>query len=312
MSGMDLMRGRVIRIRGAEYIVAGGFGEVACSLRGKFRLGESPEEVLPVVGDDVEIRVGQGANDRGRQGLVMGIGPRGSVFVRSDPSGRTKFKVIGANLDYVFIVVSVKEPSLKPRLIDRMIVSAEHGEMEPVVCINKVDLARDVATLKQIMVPYDDMGYRVVYCSAANGTGIEELRELMQGKTSMLVGPSGSGKTSIVNALQPNLTLRTGDVSGKTGKGKHTTSHFELHPLDFGGFIGDSPGVREFGISRIEPVELAHHFRDFGPHLGHCRFSSCTHSHEPECGIKEAVERGDISSDRYESYMRILESLPKE
>jgi ribosome biogenesis GTPase len=307
----DLKRGRVIRIRGAEYVVSSDIGEIHCSLRGKFRLGESPEEVLPVVGDDVELRLERGTDDRGGRGLIMGIGPRMSIFVRSDPSGRMKFRVIGANLDCVFIVVSVKQPQLKPRLVDRMIVSAEHGNMEPVICVNKIDLATDLAAVTGLMQPYTDMGYSVVYCSALDGRGIGELRELLQGRTSMLVGPSGSGKTSIVNALQPDIELKTRDVSGKTGKGKHTTSHFELHPLDFGGFLGDSPGVREFGVSRIEPVELARHFRDFGPYLGHCRFSSCTHSHEPECGIKEAVERGDISADRYESYMRILASLPK-
>lgn len=309
MLGGDFPRGRVIRIHGAIYVVLGGSGEVHCSLRGKFRLGKSLEEVLPVVGDDVEFRLEQSHDDRGQRGLIMGITPRKSVFVRSDPSGRMKFKVIGANLDYVFIVVSIKNPSLNTRLVDRMIVSAEHGEMEPVICVNKMDLAPDRAAVTAIMRPYVDMGYHVVYCSALDGMGLDEFRELLQGRTSMLVGPSGSGKTSIVNALQPDLELRTGIVSGKTGKGKHTTSHFELHPLDFGGFLGDSPGVREFGISRIAPVELARHFRDFRPHLGQCRFSTCTHSHEPGCGIKDAVEGGDISADRYESYIRILESI---
>ena len=307
----ELKNGRVIRIRGAEYFVAGHGGEVRCTLRGKFRLGESPEEVLPVVGDDVEYRLERSTDDRGERGLIMGIGPRHSLFVRSDPSGRMKFRVIAANLDRVFIVVSVKRPSLKPRLIDRMIVSAEHGNMEPVICVNKIDLAKDSEAVEGVMQPYTGMGYRVAYCSALEGTGIEELRGLLRDRTSMLAGPSGSGKTSIVNALRPGFELRTGDVSEKTGKGKHTTSHFELHALDFGGFLGDSPGVREFGISRIEPVELARYFRDFGPHLGRCRFASCTHSHEPQCGIKEAVERGDISADRYDSYIRILKSLPK-
>jgi len=312
MSEMDIARGRVIRIRGAEYIVSGPFGEVSCTLRGKFRLGESPEEVLPVVGDDVEIRIERSPDDRGGRGLVMGIGPRRSVFVRSDPSGRMRFRVIGANLDCVVIVSSVKNPQLKPRLVDRMIISAEHGGMEPVVCVNKIDLAQDSDAVESMMEPYRDMGYRVVYCSALEGTGISELRGLMKEKISMLVGPSGAGKTSIINALQPDLELRTGGVSGKTGKGKHTTSHFELHPLDFGGYLGDSPGVREFGISRIEPGELAQYFRDFRPHLGRCRFSTCTHSHEPECAIKEAVARGDITTSRYDSYMRILESLTEE
>lgn len=306
----DFPKGRVIRIRGADYIVSGDSGEVRCTLRGKFRLGENLEEVLPAVGDDVDYRAERSTDDRGQRGLIMGIAPRRSIFVRSDPSGRMKFRVVCANLEYVFIVVSIKNPQLKPRLVDRMIVSAEHGKMEPVICINKMDLAPDRTAVESIMQPYIEMGYHVVYCSALDGAGLDELRELLRGNTSMLVGPSGSGKTSIVNALQAGLELKTGGVSGKTGKGKHTTSHFELHPLDFGGFLGDSPGVREFGISRIEPVDLALYFRDFRPHFGRCRFSTCTHSHEPECGIKEAVERGDISTARYESYIRILDSLP--
>ena len=311
MQNGDNPHGRVIRIRGAEYVVSGESGEVTCSLRGKFRLGENPEEVLPVVGDDVEYRIERSPDDRGARGLIMGIAPRRSLFVRSDPSGRMKFRVIGANLDYVFIVVSVKKPELKPRLVDRMIVAAEHGHMEPVICINKIDLAPDIAVVERLMKPYSEMDYRVLFCSALDGRGLDGFRELLRGKISMLVGPSGSGKTSSVNSLQPGFELRTGGISGKTGKGKHTTSHFELHPLDGGGFLGDSPGVREFGIGRMEPLELAGCFRDFTPHLGNCRFSTCTHSHEPECGIKEAVERGDIYRERYDSYIRILESLAK-
>jgi ribosome biogenesis GTPase len=311
MIGEALPHGLIIRIHGSTYVVAGTGEEVRCSLRGRFRLGDSPEEVLPAVGDNVEFRLDRNPDHRETRGLIMGILPRRSVFTRSDPAGKMKYRVICANIDYVILVFSTKRPSLKTRLVDRMIVSAERGEMEPVVCVNKMDIAPDPGAVRDLMTPYVDMGYHVLFCSALKTSGLEELRELMKGKTSMLVGPSGAGKTSLIAALQPNLELKIGDVSRKTGKGRHTTSHFELHALDFGGYLGDSPGIREFGISGIPRGELDKYFRDFNPFLGRCRFATCTHSHEPACAVKDAVENGDISNYRYESYIRILDTLPE-
>ncbi len=241
--------------------------------------------------------------------MIMSVHPRSSVFARSGLSGKMDHKVIGANLDQVIIVVSTKKPTLKLRLIDRMIVAAEAGGMEPVVCVNKMDLIGDVDCLRRQLAPYEKMQYKVIFCSALRGTGLDVIRELMRFKSSIMVGSSGTGKTSLVAALQPDLKLVTGAVSDKTGKGRHTTTHFELHELDFGGYIGDTPGIREFGVSDVSKRELATHFRDFRPYLGTCRFSTCTHSHEPDCSVKEAVEEGTLSRDRYESYIRILDSI---
>jgi ribosome biogenesis GTPase len=303
-------RGRVIRIRGSTYVVSSGGEEIHCSLRGRFRLGESPEEVLPVVGDDVEFRGEKRPDPREQQGLIMRILPRRSVFTRSDPAGRMKYRVIAANLDCVVIVVSTQNPVMNTRLVDRMIISAERGGMEPVICVNKMDIARDPEDMKELMMPYHSIEYRILYCSALRMTGLTGLRDLMKDRASMMVGPSGSGKTSLITALQPDLELKIQDVSEKTGKGKHTTSHFELHALDFGGYIGDSPGIREFGISGVARNELGSYFREFAPYIGGCRFATCTHSHEPSCEIKEAVQSGAISAVRYESYLRILDTLP--
>ncbi len=312
MSEESLSRGVVTRIQGSIYVVSSGGGEVKCSLRGRFRLGDRPEEQLPVVGDDVDFRPEGSPDDRGARGMIMAVHPRSSVFARTDPTGKMDHKVIGANLDHVIIVVSTKKPTLKLRLVDRMIVAAEAGGMEPVVCVNKMDLIRDDDRLRKQLGPYEKMQYKVIFCSALRRTGLEDLRDLMRFKRSIMVGPSGTGKTSLVSALQPSLKLATGSVSEKTGKGRHTTSHFELHELDFGGYIGDTPGIREFGVTGVSGKELGSHFRDFQPYLGTCRFSTCTHSHEPGCAVKDAVEEGMLSRDRYESYIRILDSIDEQ
>jgi ribosome biogenesis GTPase len=309
VNGELLSRGVVTRIRGSIYVVSSGGGKVDCTVRGRFRIGDRPEELLPVVGDNVEFRVEKSPDDRGARGMIMSVLPRTSVFARSGPSGKMDHRVIGANLDQVIIVVSTKKPTLKTRLVDRMIVAAEAGGMEPVICVNKMDLVRDADRITRQMSPYEKIEYKVIYSSALRHTGLEGLRELMRFKRSMMVGPSGSGKTSLVAALQPDLKLATGSVSEKTGKGRHTTTHFELHELDFGGYIGDTPGIREFGVSGVEQKDLATFFRDFRPYLGSCRFSTCTHSHEPDCAVKQAVEEGALSTDRYESYLRILGSI---
>ena len=309
MSEESLSRGVVTRIRGSIYVVSSGGGGVQCLIRGRFRIGDRPGELLPVVGDNVEFKLESSPDDRGARGMIMSVLPRSSVFARSSSSGKLGHRVIGANLDQVIIVVSTKKPTLKLRLVDRMIVASEAGGMEPVVCVNKMDLIGDADRLRKQLAPYEKMQYKVIFCSALRGTGLDGLRKLMRFKSSIMVGPSGTGKTSLVAALQPGLKLVTGAVSEKTGKGRHMTTHFELHELDFGGHLGDTPGIREFGVSGVSERELGTHFRDFRPYLGTCRFSTCTHSHEPDCAVKEAVEKGTLSRDRYESYIRILDSI---
>lgn len=302
--------GFVIRILGADYYVASGDEEVRCSLRGRFRIDRCPEAVMPVVGDTVEFRREGSMDTRGPSGLILSILPRRSIFARSGSLGKKKYRILGANLDYVILVFAVRDPALNTRLLDRMLVAAECGTMDPVICINKKDLAEEPDRVHGSMAPYGELGYRVLFCSARSGEGLERLREIMVGKKSIMVGPSGSGKTSIVAALEPGIELRIARVSERTGKGRHTTTHFELHPLAGGGYLGDSPGIREFGIWGVSREELGGYFRDFKPFAGHCRFVGCTHSHEPGCAVKDAVESGSIRSGRHESYLRILEDLP--
>jgi len=300
--------GFVIRIKGAYYHVVSGRAEIPCVLRGKFRLDGHPEEVLPVVGDNVDFRMEGASASSGRTGMIVSVGERRSIFARSVSGGRRK-KILGANLDYVFLIHSVKRPDLNLRLLDRMIVSAEHGNIKPVICVNKIDLAGDREGLGEKMEPYREMGYPVYFCSAFTGAGIDSLSELMKDRKSLMAGPSGSGKTSIIARLEPDLEFRIGKVSEKSGKGRHTTTHFELHPLTSGGYLGDTPGIREFGIELVDKDSLQYFFRDFADYLGECRFSTCLHYREPECAVKLAVEKGEISEARYESYVKMLEDL---
>ena len=312
MDSYELQDGFVIRIKGANYYVVSGGMEVKCFLRGKFRISGDRDSVLPVVGDNVKFRKQGHSGLDDYAGLIVSVGERKSVFARSVSSGARRKKILGANLDYIFLVHSVIEPNLNLRFIDRMIVAAEYGGIESVICINKIDLSDDLDMLKKEMDSYINMGYKVLFCSAIENDGLEPLRELMKDKRSLMAGPSGAGKTSIISRLQPHLELKIGRISAKTGKGRHTTSHFELHPLSSGGYLGDTPGIREFGVSQIEKNELHLYFRDFRDFISQCRFSTCIHDREPGCAVKEAVKNGKISGKRYDSYIRILRDLSRD
>lgn len=309
MADERVFEGLLVRIAGAEYVVAGPGGDVPCVLRGKLRIAGTPGEVLPVVGDTVRARRDDGSDTRGARGVVLDLLPRRAVLARVDPSQRAGYRVMGANMDRAVLVFAVREPAFNGRLLDRMIVAAEHGGVEPVVCLNKIDLADERPALERALAAYEAMGYRIVRTSAKTGEGTPALGALLGGARSILAGPSGSGKSSLLARVQPGLEIVTGPVSGKTGKGKHTTTRFELHRLDGGGYVGDTPGVREFGIWGVGRADLASYFRDFAPYRSSCRFASCTHSHEPDCAVKEAVAVGAVSAERYESYLRMLETL---
>jgi len=309
MTGKEVREGLLIRIKGSDYYVYDSDEEVRCSVRGRFRIGRGDDEVLPVVGDVVEYRREPQRDSSGPSGLITSVKPRRSLFVRSETRGRRGFRILGANLDFVFLVHSVRDPVLNARLIDRMLTAAERDGIEPVIVVNKIDLIEDDDDLEATLTPYTGMEYTIIRASALSGEGIEELAGMMVGHCTMLAGPSGAGKTSLLSKIEPGIEARISKVSLSTGKGRHTTTHFELHRLSSGGWLGDSPGIREFGVWGVEKETLGEYFRDFEPYLGGCRFNTCTHSHEPECAVKEAVEDGAILEARYDSYLRILESL---
>jgi ribosome biogenesis GTPase len=214
--------------------------------------------------------------------------------------------VIVANPDQAVFIFSVREPSPNPRMLDRLLVLAENNDLPTVICANKIDLVGETDLHGDAFAVYEQIGYPVVYASARTGEGVADLRERLQGKLSVLSGPSGVGKTSLLNAIDPQLGLKTRQISEATGKGRHTTVGVRLWPLEGGGYVADTPGLREVGLWDIEPEEIAWHFVEMRPHLSDCRFSSCTHTHEPGCAVRAAVEAGDISPIRYDSYCRLL------
>jgi ribosome biogenesis GTPase len=215
--------------------------------------------------------------------------------------------VILANPDQAVFIFSVRNPFPSLRMLDRLLVLAENNDLPAVICANKIDLMEDRDEGTRLFGIYEEIGYDVIYTSARTGQGVDALRERLAGKLSVLSGPSGVGKSSLLNAVQPELGLAVREISDATGKGRHTTVSVRLWPLASGGYVADTPGLREAGFFDIEPEELAWHFVEIRPFLSDCRFSSCTHTHEPSCAVKAAVRDGSISQVRYDSYLRLLE-----
>jgi ribosome biogenesis GTPase len=210
-----------------------------------------------------------------------------------------------ANVDQVLIVASAAEPYLKPNLIDRLLASAHQARLAPLLCINKIDLV-DPAGLAPLVGTYSQMGYRVLLVSATTGLGIERLRRALAGRASVMAGQSGVGKSSLLNAVDPSLVLRTAAVSAETQKGKHTTTTARLWPLSSGGYVVDTPGIRQFQLWDVIPAEVAGYFRDIRPYINHCKFPNCTHTHEADCAVKNAVADGWLDLRRYESYCHLF------
>jgi ribosome biogenesis GTPase len=220
-------------------------------------------------------------------------------------NSRGRQHILVTNVDQAVIVSSAAEPNLKPNLIDRFLVTAHQAGLQPLVVINKVDLV-DVANLMPLVGVYSQLGYRVLLVSAAAGLGIDRLRREFAGKASVVAGQSGVGKSSLLNALDPTLKLAVRTVSTQNQKGRHTTTTAQLLPLASGGFIVDTPGVRQFQPWDVIPAEMAGYFRDLRPFVHLCRYPNCTHIHESDCAVKDAVADGRLDARRYESYCNLF------
>jgi len=269
---------------------------LACSLAGKrFTQGR------PVVGDWVQVAV-EGED----QGVIVGIEARTSLIERQAPSGRGR-KPLVANLDRLVVVASAQQPPLKPGLIDRYLVAAHQQRISALICVNKWELA-DEDDL-EIAATYAALGYDLCRVSARTGEGLEALLQLLSGHRSAFLGHSGVGKSSILNCLLPNACLAVGDLSVQSGRGRHTTTHSSLLRLPGGGFVIDTPGIREFGLTNIASDEIVGAFPEIVKHAQSCRFQPCTHTHEPECAVHQAVEDGEIPAERYYSYARLFDEL---
>ena len=238
-------------------------------------------------------------------GLITEVLPRRNKQSRRAAGSKPLEQVIVANVDQIVPVLSAAKPEPKWALLDRYLADAESAGIAALICITKLDLVDEDRFLEEMRV-YERIGYRVVMTSAVTGSGLEEFKEALKGQISVFVGKSGVGKTTLLNAIQPGLGLRVGEVSGSTGKGKHTTSHLEMFELDFGGGVVDTPGMREFGLWKADDTDVAWLFPEMRPLIGQCKFGAdCSHTHEPGCAIKQAVEAGHIAEWRYESYLKM-------
>lgn len=236
--------------------------------------------------------------------------PRRSVLARPDPHKRHVQRLIAANIDVVVHVVSLKSPPLRPRLIDRYLIAIQRGGAQPVVCVNKIDLLDDEQRHAELakLAPYRDLGVPVIACSTKTGEGLAELRTHVEGKMAALVGHSGVGKSSILNGLDLSLQIATNTLH-RRGTGRHTTSASTLYDFGEGTYLIDTPGIREFGLWDLDRDSLRDYFPELDEPAESCRFTDCTHVHEPDCEVKDAVERGEVSRARYETYVRLWQDL---
>ena len=275
-----------------------------CTLRGALSSDDHGYTNAIAVGDRVRITPGAPG-----QGVIESILQRRSVLVRPDVFAAARQQVLVANADQLLAVASWAEPAFWPELLDRYLIAAQRYGLKPIICLNKVDLAADLDECRQTLIPYRDLGYRIIYTSTLTGLGVAELKGALAGHETVLAGLSGVGKSSLLKAIQPALTLRIAAVSGRRHEGKHTTTQATLIHLD-DGIVVDTPGIREFGVSGLTPSELA----AFYPELmaaGACRFPDCTHQQEPDCAVRLAVEQGRISPMRFDSYIKIRATLRK-
>ena len=300
-------QGSVIRARTGFYDVQHGDIILRCTLRGTLKRRHRSETGRRIYADPVAV------GDQviftqldAEEGVIEDILPRKTKFSRQYAGKHGDIEqVIVANADQIVAVASTRMPPLNFRTLDRFLILAEAGDMEAVICLNKMDLIDTTGheEFTTTFTNYEKLGYPVLYTSIYMSESLDLLRHVLKDQFSVIIGASGVGKSSLLNALQPDLGLRTGEVGVKTQKGRHTTTLVELFPLDIGGEVADTPGIREVGLWGVETENLEHYFPEMEPYLGTCKFNDCAHIAEPDCAIQDAVEAGEIHAERYRSYV---------
>lgn len=289
------MQGKIIKgIAGFYYIHAEGFGVYECKAKGSFR----NKKIKPMVGDNVDIEV---IDENNKKGNIVSVLPRLNALIRPAVS----------NVDQAMIVFAMAQPEPNLGLLDRFLITMQQQEVPVIICFNKEDIAGD-GQIEKLAAIYSGCGCRTMFASVKNTLGLEAVREVLKGKTTVLAGPSGVGKSSLMNFLNPQANMETGEVSEKIKRGRHTTRHSEIFYLGEQTYLVDTPGFTSLCIQDMEKEELKAYFNEFEPYEGQCRFNGCVHIHEPDCRIKEAISDGKIHERRYESYVQLYEELKEQ
>lgn len=296
-----------VRLDAAADLPPGQDPVVLCRIVGKFRLDNMPLTNPVAVGDRVEVEMEQEG-----KGLIKKIMPRRNYVMRQSPRRKHDLHLLAANIDQAVLIVTVVQPDLKPGFIDRFLVMIEHDDIPVTLVFNKADLYDEFAmeTFRQMQAVYESIGYGVLLSSVSTGLGLQEFKALLAHKTTLVSGQSGVGKSSLVNAVQPKLDLRTGDISDYSGKGQHTTTFAEMFELDYGGRIIDTPGMKMLAFNNKDKANIAHSFREFFRLSKQCKFGgACLHRNEPSCAVRQALIEGQISPLRYENYLALLSEV---
>ncbi len=298
------MQGLVIKSTGSWYEVLTGQGQtINCRIKGKFRTLDIKTTNPIAVGDRVDLEQEPGQET----GIITNLHPRKNYIIRKSVNLSKQAQIIAANLDQAFLIVTLASPRTSLGFIDRFLVTAEAYNIPAKLIFNKLDLFSDegLEVLAGYQSIYENIGYPCYGVSALAGTHIDEVRELLKDKVTLVTGHSGVGKSTVINALLPGSELKTGEISDWSDKGKHTTTFAEMFPLPFGGYLIDTPGIRELGVFDIEKQDLGRLFPEIRQLMGNCRFHNCRHINEPGCAVLKALENDELEISRYESYLSI-------